>query len=131
MSYEAMALLTPGNAVTLADVEDKLSQFYSRNSQEVQFSRQDGKLQIRLRNWSCTLIHNSDSSVIKESQEMATLFATNRPDKAIIASCDSRYEIECAPDPNMENFNEFIFILEQLDSFADIKVWEAATQEFI
>ncbi|AFY76491.1 MAG: hypothetical protein IGR93_00985 [Hydrococcus sp. C42_A2020_068] len=62
---------------------------------------------------------------------MAETFASDRTDKAEIAACDRRLEIICQPDPDLDYFNNYLFVLEELGSFVGAKTWEGITGKFL
>jgi hypothetical protein len=133
MSYTASVLLAPGSHVSLQDAELKLLNFFRKKTTQPTVSTQhrENKLVLTFGDWSLYIYLNSEPHVLRESQEMAELFGKNHPHKAIIATCDSRFEISCDPDKSMDHFNNYILTLEQLSSISGVFVFEDASQEFM
>lgn len=133
MSYTASVLLAPGTHISLQDAKVKLLNFFSNDRAQYPVSTEhnDNRLVLTLGNWSLYIHLNSGPQVLQESQEMAEAFGQNHSNRAVIATCDSRLEITCTPDKNMEHFNNYILALEHLSSISGVFVFEDATQEFV
>lgn len=133
MLYKASVLLAPGYHVSLEDAEVKLLEFFSNDSAQRAVStwRRENKMLFTLDNWSLSICLQSGLKVFKESQEMADTFGQNHPDRAVIATCYSRFEISCDPDESMAHFNDYILALEQLSSIPGAFVFEDASQEIV
>jgi len=69
--------------------------------------------------WSFTVTYTDRPYVRTELQEMAERFASGRPDKDFIATCDRRFAISWVPDPNMAYFNTWLFVTHKVESLVD------------
>ncbi|MBD2496508.1 hypothetical protein [Nostoc sp. FACHB-280] len=133
ISYNALALITPDCNITLADAEIKLVQFFNRDSTKpsMSLSRDDNRLRLTFDGWSLYIYLATEPSVLQESQEMANRFGQNHPDKAMIATCNSRLEISSDADENMDHFNDYVLSIEQLSKIPGIFLLEMANLEFV
>lgn len=130
MSYKALVLLPPTSSTSIEEVKDKLRTFYKNDERDVIVQQHETVIEIVIRGWTCSVHLSSEPHVLIESQQMAEIFAAARLDKDEIATCNRRFEVISEPDPNIDYFNDYIFILQALESFPGIKIWDAA-EEFI
>ncbi|WP_050046165.1 hypothetical protein [Scytonema millei] len=133
MFYKASVLLALGDRRSLQDAEMKLVRFFTHKLAERSVSTLffENRLAVTFDNWSLYIYLNSEPEVLKESQEIASTFAHNHPDRAVIATCKSRFEISSDSDPSMAHFNDYILVVEQLSELPGAFVFEHATQEFM
>lgn len=119
--------------MSLQDVEVTLLRFFSKYPTQpgVSTLRCENRLVLTFGNWSLYMYLQSEPHVLEESQEIANIFGRNHPDRAVIATCDSRFEISCDLDKRMDHFNDYILTLEQLSSISGVFVFEDASQEFV
>lgn len=125
-----VVLLPPTSSASIEEAEDKLRIFYRNDGCDVIIQRRETAIEVIIGEWTCCIYLSSESHVLEESQEMAELFAAARPDKEEIATCNRRFEV-IGTDPNMDYFNDYLFVLQALESFSSVKIWEGAAQEFI
>lgn len=130
VSYKALILLPPTSSASIAEAEDKLRTFYRNDGCDAIIQRHETVIEVIIGEWNCCVYLSSEPHVLVESQEMAELFAAARPDREEIATCNRRFEV-IGTDPNMDYFNDYLFVLQVLESFPSVKVWEGAAQEFI
>ena len=56
-------------------------------------------------------------------------YTTSRhPNKDVIASCAARFENTCAPDANMDYFNDYTRVLNVFETFPLLYIWDEAAQ---
>lgn len=82
-------------------------------------------------NWSLRLLFAVASHVLIESKEIAAGVATHRANRDIIASCNRRIEITSAPDPKMDHFNDYIFVLEVLERIPGVVLFDPYAGTFM
>lgn len=133
MSYQALILIAPGYQVSLKDVEMKLVNFFKNNSsqQSMRTQYRENKLILTFDDWSLYINLDSEAYVLQESLEMANIFGQNHPERAIIATCDSRFEINSDSDESMDHFNDYVLVLEQLCSIPKAFAFDNASQDFM
>lgn len=67
--------------------------------------------------------------VLQESKEFAELFGP--PEKRVdIATASSRFELRAGHDPNMDHFNDMIFICQAAESMGPIYLFDPLSKEF-
>lgn len=132
MAYQAFVLLPSDSDASIEEVRRILEDYYSDDERDVTFNETENKLTVTIDDeWDLYIDRNSKPHVIRESQEMAEMFAAQRPDKDEIASSGVRLEISTDDDDDMDYFNDYVEILEQLESFPGAKLWEGAQSAFI
>ncbi len=80
--------------------------------------------------WPIRVWCAKEPHVLQESGEIAELFATERQDRGIIASSDRRFEVSYEPDPDMNYFNTWLFVIEKLFPLVQGKVFDPTDGTF-
>ena len=70
------------------------------------------------------LIYIAQPYVLEESQEIATRFGKNRPDKDMIAKCNRRITTASNPDPNMDYFNDYVLVLQVFEKIPNSYIFD-------
>lgn len=132
MAYKAFILLPTDTEVSIEDVRRILEDYYSDDAGEVTFETEGSKLTVTIDEWECFINRNSQPSVLEESKDMAKIFASKRLDKDEIAASGVRLEILTEDDnEEMEFFNDYVEIVEQLGNFRGAKIWEGGQEAFL
>jgi hypothetical protein len=114
--YHAFGLLQPGSDFTLEEAERRLRAKFSGYS----VTRDGGLVAVAKDDWEITLGLNAAPHVIDESADLAERLA-GVEDGADIAACAQRVEVSSdTPDPMMDHFNDFLFVIEVLQSFRGV-----------
>jgi hypothetical protein len=114
--YQAFGLLQPGNDFTWDSAAERLR----ARLPHLTLRRLSNGIVLTGVEWAIQLGMNSGPAVLQESQEIAEKIA-GQIDGADIARCDSRIEVGSdVPDPSMEHFNDFIGVVEVLQSFRGV-----------
>ena len=140
MSYEAFVLL-PNSNFTLERAAKLL---------EVRFaSRPDLKVTLKKNvtvkaddRWQLKVQLNLEPHVIEESIELAQSLAAGRcataaPEllerakNAKLESFPARFEISSSRDPNMDHFNDYLFVLEALGALEGSVAFDPSTNMFV
>jgi len=74
---------------------------------------------------------NKENHVVEESIEIAQQDFLVDKKKENIASCTSRYEMSADTDPNMDYFNESLFIIEIFEKFTGVFIFDPNSGEFL
>jgi hypothetical protein len=131
MGYQSFILLPTDTDVSIEKIRRVLEGYYSGDAGTVSFESADTRLTVTIDGWNCAISLNSKPSVIEESKEMAEMFAAKRADKDAIAASGVRLEISTDDDENMDFFNDYVEITEQLGKFEGARTWEGAQEEFL
>ena len=114
--YRAFGLLQAASDLTLDEVAVRLRAKFPgynvvQNAGQITVAKGDWEIELRL---------NGEPAVLVESAELAEKIA-GTIDGTEIAACTRRVEVwSDTPDPTMEHFNEFLFVVEVLQSFRGV-----------
>lgn len=131
MSYSQMVLLCSSEAIDLDQIERRLAAdipgvglYRSAIPGRSEF------LELTWDDWGIAVGYESGDVVAEESQEIAQAYAEFRPDREAIAQCRQRIVVNSAPDPEMEHFNDFVFVLESLEKFPGAVLFDPQNESF-
>jgi hypothetical protein len=129
--YESLVLVDPEAAVTAGQLASELRRFYAgaQDAPEIVQSGETVSLQ-----WSDYMLEVGESHaphVLEESAEIAAERAAAHPDKERIARCACRFEISGPEDPDMDHFNDYLFVGEALARLGRVYRFEQASGEFL
>jgi hypothetical protein len=111
--YQAYGLLQPGNDFNWNAAIERLRARLPHLT-----GRRDGdRLILSSADWEIHLVLNAGAAVLQESADIAEKIAGD-VDGTDMARCDRRIEVASdVPDPFMEHFNDFLGVVEVLQSF--------------
>ena len=114
--YRAFGLLQAASDLTLDEVAVRLRAKFPGYS----VAQNAGQITVAKGDWEIELRLNGEPAVLVESAELAEKIA-GTIDGTEIAACTRRVEVwSDTPDPTMEHFNEFLFVVEVLQSFRGV-----------
>lgn len=129
---ECLVLVDPENDVTAAALAAELRTFYETDSAAPNEILESGPtVSLRWHDYTMTVYRSALPHVLEESAELASEFAAHRPDRDRIARCKLRFEISAEEDPNMDHFNDYLFVGEALQRLARVYRFENASGEFL
>jgi hypothetical protein len=114
--YTAFGLLTPDSDFTMTEAAKRLSAKFpsftvERDADTIVVSRAD---------WEIHLTLNESPTVLDESREIAGHIG-GTDDAKDIAACTRRVEVASdIPDQGMDHFNDYLFVVEVLQSFKGV-----------
>ena len=140
MGYEAMILL-PHDQFSIADARTLLeARFAGHNDLMVR----SGKwLEVKSSDgWALRLSYHAETFVLEESAEIAQSLRDGKltaaaPEllersKAVnLETFPARFEISCKPDPNMDHFNDYLYVLEALQSLEGSVAFDHSNGMFV
>lgn len=134
ISYQVLALLPPHVNASFCEVAASLELKFRPLSPRWQIPDiviGTDHIKLAWSNWSLRLFFAVAPHVLIESKEIAAAKATHRADRDIIASCDRRIEITSDPDPKMDHFNDYIFVLEVLERIPGVVLFDPYARTFM
>ncbi len=139
--YQAFIMLPGQNAPSIDRVREQLQQVFDRVNAAVSIETVAPNLiNIAIsqgesgasEDWQMRVWTNSDPAVLIEAQEIAAEHMEHDdPRLAILATYDFRIEICCDPDPTMDRFNYYVYVLESLETLPGAIVFDPTTTGFI
>jgi hypothetical protein len=131
MSYNAFILLPSVASVSPEGVLNRIQDFYRALCREGQpparFENRHGEVTLIIEGWSLRVILDHGEHVIEEAAEIVEDLEAGRltaseprlldQAKAIgLGSYTARLDISSDDDPNMDYFNDYIFVIEALNA---------------
>jgi hypothetical protein len=111
--YSAFGLLTPDSDFTMAEAARRLSAKFPSLAVEMKADT----LVVSSAEWEIHLTLNKSPMVLEESRNIAEHIG-GAEDAKDIAACDRRVELTSdIPDPEMDHFNDYLLVIEVLQSF--------------
>ncbi len=122
--YRLMTMIPPDATITLGNVTDALEQRFSLIQSPPAINVQEKMCTLDWSNWQFRMYWEDEPHVEEESREIAKRFASGRADTERIASCNRRITTAADDDPNMDHFNHYVFVMEVLEAFEGIYVFD-------
>ena len=121
-----MALIPPKHDLVFAELVDRLTdRFAGAGDRNVSVEVvEPGVIAVLRDNWSLRVHWEDEPHVQAESVEIASLVAANEEDAQIIRTCRRCITTAGDADPNMLFFNDYVFVLEVLDSIPDLYIFD-------
>jgi hypothetical protein len=118
--YRAYGLLLPNTEFTPEEAVTRLTAKFPGYT----VTRRGDQITVAKGDWSIELAVVAGPQVQGESEGLAgNIAGLEPPEAAAIAACDRRVEVwSDTPDPFMEHFNEYLYVVEVLKSFRGVVV---------
>jgi hypothetical protein len=111
--YSAFGLLKPDSDFTMTEAASRLS----AKLPSFAVDQEADKLVVSSADWEIHLVLNGSPTVLAESREIAGHIG-GADDARDIALCARRIEVASdVPDPEMNHFNDYLLVIEVLQSF--------------
>lgn len=131
MAYDLIALLTDAATATLPQVGEALRQKFSSAPHVEVLLQGEGSLVVRWKGWAFRIAYEADPQVLEDSKEIAEHYGANRPDESLIAACRRRISVTGDADPNMDHFNDYLFIEEVLMKLPGVILFDPQEKAFV
>jgi hypothetical protein len=129
-NYSYLVFLPIESNHTLKSLKKELEDFYDEmDESSAKISIEGAEMRIDLEGYSFFLNENQDVHVKEESAEIASEFA---PDdiKDKVAQCARRWELSGVPDPNMDFFNDHLYVLEAVEKLGHCYIFDQNESSF-
>ncbi len=114
--YHAQGLLLPSSDFTLAAAAKKLASVFPKLKQEQTGQR----LSLSSDDWEIHLTLEDGPGVLEDSVRIADHIGGSEEELGI-AKCNRRVDVATdVPDPEMDHFNDYLQIIELLQSFSGV-----------
>lgn len=131
MAYDLFALLTDEATITVAQLSKLLKAKFAPDQGAQVLLESEKSLAIKWKNWAFQIAYEDGPHVLEESREIAELHSANRPDESLIAACRRRMIVVGDPDPNMEHFNDYLFIEEVFLTLPGVILYDPQEKAFV
>ena len=136
MAYELIALLTDDADFTIGRLAELLRDEFSADPAatvglEAHPSGAGRRVAVHWGDWSLRAFWEDEPHVLEEFREIADAFAGSRPDRERIAGCRRRITLAADDDPDMDHFNDYLFIMERLGRQEGVILFDPKVPEFV
>ena len=130
--YKQLFLVPAESNPSLKKLKDAIrAQFASLNlPQKVVVSLRGDSLTVTIGNFRFFIGFSCEPHVLLESQEIAERFAAQHPARDAIAAVSCRFELSSSNDPNMDHFNDIVFICQAVESLGPVYIFNPRSMEF-
>lgn len=117
MAYEYFIFCTETGRNPIPVLAELISTLYQNRSLKPEIITSQKHLYIQFKNYQFRFIFIDEDWIIEESKEIANSFCKSHPKKKqILANSRTRIEFYGEDDPEMEFFNEHLFIFEHINN---------------
>ncbi|WP_276381721.1 hypothetical protein [Flavobacterium sp. H4147] len=125
--YSYSAYITPSSNADITVLKDYLEDFYQEENPEILLS--DNEIKITFDDeYNFYIYLATEEHVNQEALEIAddleTDFNENLYDKEKLKASKKRFEMWGDPDLDMDYFNDSLFIIQQIEKFNDIIIFQ-------
>jgi hypothetical protein len=107
------------------------SQFSSlKPPNKISTSLRGGTLTVKVNQFRFFIGFSCEPHVLQESQDIAERFAAQHPARAAIAAASCRFELSSGRDPQMDHFNDMIFICHAAEAIGPVYIFDPRAKEF-
>ncbi len=114
MSYNRIIFLPPQLDMSAERLDALLSTTFGTNK-NVQILSEENRTVIKWADWEFRVYYECGPDILQESQEIASSYAGHRPDQESLSICNKWITIASDNDYEMVHFNDFIFLLQDLE----------------
>jgi hypothetical protein len=128
--YEALVLVDPQTDISVEQLVSELENFYSSSAKRPSISRSGDLITLAWPGYALEVGRSSLPDVLEESAELARSFAASHPEKSRISCAKTRFELSGDEDPDMDYFNDFLFVIEALQRLGNVYHFDPGAGEF-
>jgi hypothetical protein len=125
--YQYLAFIQPGSDADLTVLKNNLVSFYAKTNRHPNISQIDKTITVAFDNYKFQIFLSDEGHIIEEAAEIAndrtTDYAENNFDKEKLKASSKRFEISGEDDFDMDYFNDSLFIVETIEKFKGVIVF--------
>jgi hypothetical protein len=131
--YKQLFLVPAESNPSLKKLKDAIrSRFAALNPpQKVVASLKGDSLTVTIDEFRFFIGFSCAPHVLLESREIAERFAVQHPARDAIAAVACRFELNSGNDPNMDHFNDMVFICQAVESLGPVYIFNPRAKEFV
>jgi hypothetical protein len=120
--YQYMAMVAPETSASLETLQASLDAFYSKIKRPYRSAISGNQLTLTLADYKFYVYYATEAHVLEESREMAQTYIGDASTKAAIARCATRFEMHGDDDPDMDYFNDSLYLQEQIEALGTVYI---------
>ena len=124
----APAETSPSLEKLAAAIRSQFSSFKPPN--KISTSLKGGTLTVKANKFPFFIGFSCEPHVLQESKEIAERFAAQHPSRTAIAAASCRFELSSGKDPNMDHFNDMVFICHAAEVIGPVYIFNPRAKEF-
>jgi hypothetical protein len=130
--YEALLLIDPDTPVTIKSLQVELEKFYKTDLKRPDSIRlMDCEIQLVWPDFTLTINYSEAPYVIELSREVAGQFAKMPEISEQVRQCRACFEITGDDDPDMDHFNDYVFVIQAAEHLGTIYAFDPVAGELI
>jgi hypothetical protein len=131
--YETSILIHPSTPVTRDELLNSISQFYGKSKGVAPqiAARGTSGIRIQFPGFGFSIVKDGASHVIEEAKEISTRYGTATGKQHRISDCNTRFDVQGDDDPDMEYFNDYLYIIEAAQKLGEAYAFDNASATFI
>jgi hypothetical protein len=133
--YQALVMLPTKNHPSIDLIKERIQQVFKLITPAARMSIQANRLTISIDDWDMNIQSSSDPHTIVASKNLVRLCLEEEDDssKTDLTAVGCQIEVNCDPDtdPQMNNFNYYVSVLDALANFHGAIVFNPLTNGFI
>lgn len=130
--YESAVLVDPEAEITIAQVAAELHRFYDAKPwAPTRMDLHGQTLSLRWPGYLLEVARESLPHVVDESEEIARRYAASHAHRDRIARCAVRFSTSGDDDPNMDHFNDYLYVGEAIGRLGRVYRFDQSTCEFL
>jgi hypothetical protein len=141
LTYSALVFIPKTTEILLEDTKNKFFTFFNsekfpEENIQILLSKNEfidiSQIELKINSWFLYITLNYDPYVSKEAIEIAEKYIFEDHDrKASLENCNSRFEVYSDPDPNMDYFNFYVWVVELLCEYKGAVAFDPQSLYFI
>ena len=120
--YHSLILIPLNHAFTFGDFFERLTKKFAHQQNLLVELQTDHQIIIRRNDWELRIALQDNPHAAIEAQEIAKRFVMDDLDRPIVASSLSYLSTSGDPDPKMDHFNEYVFVLETIEQYSGLYI---------
>lgn len=131
--YQYLILIDAEQSFAISDLKQKLEATYANSSQEVEIRQEGDYIEVDIEGYVFSVNLSKEEHVLAESEELvAEAKNTKGTDwETTISRCFQRVEMAGSPDPNMDFFNDSLYVLEAIEGMGKVYTFDPQQNEFV
>ena len=125
--YEYIIPLAADSDASLAGLKEKLDKSYAKESRPYSIRMGEGFICLKVDHWTMEIGWSEEAHVLEESRELSEIAEyvdKNSDAYQALQGAHRRFETSASPDPNMDYFNDSLYVLEAIESFSGVFVFD-------
>lgn len=125
--YESLIMIDKRSSISFDTLVNQIKEKYS-SIDNTSIVVENEKLDITIRGWRLSVDYSEDSHVVEESKGLADQLVGELKTK--VGTCTSRFEVSSDEDENMDFFNEYCILQQEIEELGTVYIFDCVSGEF-